>query len=156
MKRRIIIGSFLAIAAIVLVTFFSYVTFAQATLQSEINSVPIHSQQGEELNPVPSLYFQQGGTSQIEISLRQNRGFTVPARGVEGRLELPNGFFIGETSNEMPFGSIYPGDAAHCCPEITADDTVAPGTYHAKLVYWGKNVQTHEIDIEIIVNSECL
>ena len=154
MKWRLIIGSFLAIVAIMCVVLFSYLALTQATLQTEINYVPIYSQQGEDLNPVPSLYFQQGGTSQLEISLRQNLGFTVPARGVEGRLELPDGFFMGGTSNELPFGSIYPGDAAHCCPMITAGDTVASGIYYAKLVYWGKNVQTQEIDIELIVNSD--
>jgi hypothetical protein len=152
----------IAVAVLCVMCFFVGSSVFPAYLQLDINDVPIYSQQRVELNPVPPLYFQQGETLQIDvISLRQlslklNPLFMVPARGVEGRFELPDGFFTVDSlqSQVIPFGSIYPGDASHFGSLlITVEDNVAPGTYHAKFVYWGKNVQTQEIDIELIVNS---
>jgi hypothetical protein len=149
--------------AVVCVMFFDGSLVFPVSLQIDINDVPIYSQQGVELNSVQSLYFQQGGTSQLgvislrQLSLKHNSIFVVPARGVEGRFELPDGFFMGDllhdqSQTSIPFGSIYPGDASHCGPvTITVKDTVVHGTYNAKFVYWGKNVQTQEVDIELIV-----
>jgi hypothetical protein len=159
----------LVVVVMVVVVFIGAMLFgvallSQASLQLDINYVPIYSQQGVELNPVPSLYFKQGESLQLDVislrqlSLKQNFGFVAPARGVVGYFELPDGFFLGDSLDRqshrsIPFGSIYPGDASHCGPVmVTAEDTVALGTYHAKFVYWGKNVPTQEIDIELIVN----
>jgi hypothetical protein len=146
------------------ICFSGYLLFP-ASLQLDINDVPIRSQQGIALNSVSPIYFQQGETSRMgvlslrQISLKQNPLHIMPARGVEGRFELPNGFFIGGLTQDkttqtqtIPFGSIYPGDASHCGPVLVSmRDDVMPGTYHAKFIYWAKNVQTQEIDIALIV-----
>ena len=108
-----------------------------------------------ELNPVSPLYFQKGTSAQLDISLRHVSGFSVPAKSVTGCLELPDGFIedsLHTQTRSLLFGSIHSGEGGHYCLKITAEDTVVPGTYHAKLVYWGKNVQTQELDIELIVN----
>jgi hypothetical protein len=129
------------IVIIIFVVFFSYVTFAPATLQVELNP--------------SSLNIQQGERTELNISLRNLAGFRPIAESVYGKLELPDGFIENSlrTQNRyLIFGTILTGDASHERLEILAENDLESGTYYAKFTFWGKNVQTHEIDIEIIVD----
>jgi uncharacterized membrane protein len=125
------------------VAFFSYVTLAPATLQAELNP--------------NSLNIKQGETTELNISLRNNAGFRPTAREVYGQLELPEGFIensLHTQSRDLTFGLIPSGDASHYSLNILAENDLESGTYYAKFTFWGKNVQTHEMDIEIVVNSD--
>ncbi|MDR1992000.1 MAG: hypothetical protein LBQ98_00620 [Nitrososphaerota archaeon] len=147
MKQKILISSFIVIAAIsVMLVWFLY--FAPATLQAEINSATIDTQQPVSL--------QQGESTQFTISLRNIAGFRPIAKGVYGQLDLPEGFIensLQTQTRELAFGLILPGDAGHYGLNISAEDTVKPGSYYAKFTFWGENVQTQEIDIAINVTS---
>ena len=131
----------LTVVIILFVAFFSYVTFAPATLQVELNP--------------SSLNIQQGEITELNISLRNSAGFRPTAKEVYGQLELPDGFIenpFHTQTRDLIFGTILRGDASHYRLEIIAENDLESGTYYAKFTFWGKNVQTHEIDIELIVD----
>jgi uncharacterized membrane protein len=107
-----------------------------------------------ELNPSPPLSIKSGEELSFEISLRNTPGFKATAEGVEGLLELPNGFIdksLNTQTRQFIFGRITPGEGSHYSITIAAANTVEPGEYHAKLTVWGANISTNEVDLKIMV-----
>ena len=122
-------GRVVAVVIILFVVFFSYVTFAPATLQAELNPI--------------SLNIQQGEIKELNISLRNSAGFRPNAKEVYGQLELPDGFIdvsLHTQTRDLIFGTILRGDASHYRLGILAENSLESGTYYAKFTFWGKNV----------------
>ncbi len=144
-QRWIVLISAVIIVAIITVGIIFFV-------MSPINPATLEL----DLNPPTPLSINQGEKLTLQISLRNNPGFTATAEGVEGELALPDGFIeelLQTQTRQLAFGRIDPGEAGTFALTIAASDTVEAGEYQAKLSFWGTNVPRQEVNLEIIVNS---